>query len=59
MTESPVDGALSVVCRVCRGKFLVVEEVCRVAERRLTLRTVPPEVARSGTETWEPHVSLP
>ena len=30
---------------------LAVKEVCRVAERRLSLRTVPPEVASSGAET--------
>jgi hypothetical protein len=57
MTESPVGGALGVVIRVCPGRFRVMEEVCRVAVRRVTLRTVPPEVARSGTETYGPHVS--
>jgi hypothetical protein len=59
MTESPDGGALDVVCWVCRGRFLVVEEVWRVAGRRLTLHTVPPEVSGSGTETYGPYVSLP
>jgi len=36
---------------------LAVKEVCRVAERRLSLRTVPPEVASSGAETCGTHVS--
>lgn len=34
-----------------------MKEICRVAERRLSLRTVPPEVASSGAETCEMHIS--
>jgi hypothetical protein len=46
-------GGSDLLGRVPRGS----KEVCRVAERRLSLRTVPPEVAGSGAETYEPYVS--
>ena len=43
--------------RVGWEESLAGKEVCRVAERRLSLRTVPPEVAGSGAETCEMYVS--
>ena len=43
--------------RVGREDSLAVKEVCRVAERRLSLRTVPPEVAGGSAETCQMYVS--
>lgn len=57
MSCSQVFGGPDVKVRVGREDSLAVKEVCRVAERRLSLRTVPPEVASSGAETCGIHVS--
>ena len=57
MSCSQVFGGPDVKVRVGREDSLAVKEVCRVAERRLSLRTVPPEVAGSGAEACKMHVS--
>ena len=51
MLCSPTLGVPDVEGRVVREDSLAMKEICRVAERRLSLRTVPPEVASSGAET--------
>ena len=57
MLCSPTLGVPDVEGRVVREDSLAMKEICRVAERRLSLRTVPPEVAGSGAETCQMYVS--
>ena len=57
MLCSLLSANLDMGVRVGWEDSLAVKEVCRVAERRLSLRTVPPEVAGSGAETCQMYVS--
>jgi hypothetical protein len=57
MLCSQISSAPDVKVRIGLEGSLAVKEVCRVGERRLSLRTVPPEVASSGAETCGTHVS--
>lgn len=43
--------------RYARGGSLLSGDVCRARGRGLSLLTVPPEVAGSGTETYRAHIS--